>query len=215
MFSRQVVVVENEALLRDLIAQTLEANNFQVTTAANVADARRAFAATDPDAVVIDIELGPGPNGFEFAEYVHRTSPDVGILFLTNVPDPRFVGRDRKSVPDKSAYLRKSQLVNSSELLQALEAVLLDRASVKFRHDLDSTRPLAKLSSKQLGVLALISQGLSNAQIAEMRGTTVRAVEGMVSRIFEALGISTSADGNARVEAARTFLKATGNLSHE
>jgi hypothetical protein len=35
----------------------------------------------------------------------------------------------------------------------------------------------------------------------------------MVSRVFEALKISTSADGNARVEAARTFLKATGNIA--
>ncbi|MFM7030293.1 MAG: response regulator transcription factor [Micrococcales bacterium] len=81
MYRRQVVVVENEALLRDLIAQTLENHNFQVTTAANVADARRAFSAMDPDAVVVDIELGPGPNGFDFADFVYRTAPDVGIVF--------------------------------------------------------------------------------------------------------------------------------------
>ena len=99
--------------------------------------------------------------------------------------------------------------------MQALDAVLLDRASVKYRHDLDSTRPLAALSNKQLGVLSLVSQGLSNSQIAELRGTTVRAVEGMVSRVFEALEISTGTEGNARVEAARAFLKATGNISGE
>ena len=103
MYRRQVVVVENESLLRDLVAQTLEAHNFLVTTAANVADARRAFAATDPDAVIVDIELGPGPNGFDFADFVYRTAPDVGIVFLTNIPDPRFVGRDRKSVPENAA----------------------------------------------------------------------------------------------------------------
>ncbi|MEN9989899.1 MAG: hypothetical protein RL508_878 [Actinomycetota bacterium] len=213
MYHRHIVVVENESLLRDLIAQTLEAKDFRVATAANVADAKRACASTDPDAVVVDIELGPGPNGFDFAEYLQRTSPDVGIVFLTNVPDPRFVGKDRKAVPNNAAYLRKSQLVNTAELVDALDAVLRDRASVKYRHDLDSTRPLASLSKKQLGVLSLVSQGLSNSQIAELRGTTIRAVEGMVSRVFEALNISTSADGNARVEAARTFLKATGNIA--
>mgnify|MGYP000384947329 FL=1 len=215
MYRRHVVVVENESLLRDLIAQSLEAHNFQVTTAANVADAKRACSSVDPDAVVVDIELGPGPNGFDFAEYLQRNAADVGIVFLTNIPDPRFVGKDRKTVPSNAAYLRKSQLVNSTELVDALDAVFRDRASVKYRHDLDSTRPLASLSKKQLGVLSLVSQGLSNSQIAEMRGTTIRAVEGMVSRVFEALAISTSADGNARVEAARTFLKATGNISGE
>jgi DNA-binding NarL/FixJ family response regulator len=205
--------VENESLLRDLIAQTLEGHDFSVATAANVADAKRAVASTDPDAVVVDIELGPGPNGFDFAEFMQRTSPDVGIVFLTNIPDPRFVGKEKKVVPSTAAYLRKSQLVNSNELIDALDAVLRDRASVKYRHDLDSTRPLATLSKKQLGVLALVAQGMSNSQIADLRGTTVRAVEGMVSRVFEALSISTSADGNARVEAARTFLKATGNIA--
>jgi len=213
MYRRHVVVVENESLLRDLIGQTLEARDFSVATAANVADAKRVFAATDPDAVVVDIELGPGPNGFDFADHVQRTAPDVGLVFLTNIPDPRFVGRDRKAVPQNSAYLRKSQLVNTTELVDALEAVLRDRASVKYRHDLDSTRPLASLSKKQLGVLSLVSQGMSNSQIAELRGTTVRAVEGMVSRVFEALNISSAGDGNARVEAARTFLRATGNIA--
>lgn len=213
MFTRHVVVVENESLLRDLLAQNLEAHGFAVSTAANVADAKRIFDAVDPDAIVVDIELGPGPNGFDFAEFVNRTAPDVGVVFLTNIPDPRFVGRDRKDVAANSAYLRKSQLVNTQDLIDALEAVLKDRVSVKYRHDLDSTRPLAKLSRKQLGVLALVAQGLSNSQIAELRGTTVRAVEGMVSRVFEALDINPSADGNARVEAARTFLKATGSIA--
>ncbi|MFM5905156.1 MAG: response regulator transcription factor [Micrococcales bacterium] len=213
MYKRHVVVVENEALLRDLIAQTLEGAGFQVTTAANVSDAKRAVGAVDPDAVVVDIELGPGPNGFDFAEFLTRTAPEIGIVFLTNVPDPRFVGRERKDVPQNSAYLRKSQLVNTTELIDALEAVLKDRVSVKFRHDLDSTRPFAKLSKKQLGVLALVARGMSNTQIAEIRGTTVRAVEGMVSRVFEALEINPAADGNARVEAARMFLRATGNIS--
>ena len=43
MFNRHVVVVEDEALLRDLIAKTLESSGFEVTTAANAADAARAF----------------------------------------------------------------------------------------------------------------------------------------------------------------------------
>ena len=87
MYSRHVVVVEDEALLRDLIAKTLESNGFEVTTAANAADAARAFKAHDPDAVVLDVELGPGPTGFDFAESLHKTAPDVGIVFLTNLPN--------------------------------------------------------------------------------------------------------------------------------
>ena len=207
---RSVVVVENESLLRDLIARSLEASGFMVTTAANAADAKRAFLAVDPDACVVDIELGPGPSGFDFADYLARESPDVGVVFLTNLPDARFADRDPKSIRQNSAYLRKSQLVDSTELVGALDAVLKEKNVSNYRHDQDLDRPLSSLSRRQISVLRLVAQGMSNSQIAETRGTTVRAVEGMISRILAALEINPTAEGNARVEAAKSFLTATG-----
>lgn len=213
--SRHIVVVEDESLLRDLIAQSLEQEGFIVSTAANAADAKRACLAADPDAVVVDIELGPGPNGFDFAMALSQTSPDVGIVFLTNLPDSRFVNVDPKTLPKRVAYLRKSQLVDSSELITALDAVLRDRVDSRLRHDLDQNRPMADLSKKQVSVLQLLAVGYSNAQIANKRGTTVRAVEAIVSRIFQALEIDVQAEGNARVEAARMFLQASGKAIAE
>lgn len=203
-------MVENESLLRDLIARSLEAAGFNVSTAANAADAKRAVKAADPDACVVDIELGPGPNGFDFAEYLYRESPDVGVVFLTNLPDPRFANREEKTVRANQAYLRKSQLVDSRELVEAVNAVLKEDHVASFRHDQSESRPLANLSRRQIAVLKLVSGGFSNAQIAEARGTTVRAVEGMVSRIFHALGIDAQGAGNARVEATKMYLAAAG-----
>ena len=210
---RTIVVVENESLLRDLIARSLEAAGFDVSTAANAADAKRAVKATDPDVCVVDIELGPGPNGFDFAEYLSRESQDVGVVFLTNLPDPRFANRDSKSITQNQAYLRKSQLVDSKELIEAVNAVLKEQDVDKFRHDQNQTRPLAELSKRQISVLKLVAEGQSNSQIAEERGTTVRAVEGMVSRIFIALGVDAQGVGNARVEATRMYLSAAGAVT--
>jgi DNA-binding NarL/FixJ family response regulator len=112
-------------------------------------------------------------------------------------------------VPKNAAYLRKSNLVDTSELVAALNAVLKSEGSAGFRHDLDSQRPLAKLSGKQLEVLKLISDGLSNQQIADARQTSVRAVEGMVSRIFDALNINVQDEGNSRVDAVKKYFLAT------
>ena len=70
-------------------------------------------------------------------------------------------------------------------------------------------RPLGNLSRKQIGVLKMVSEGMTNSQIAEYRGTTIRAVEGIISRIFDGLGINPTAEGNARVEASRRYLQAT------
>jgi DNA-binding NarL/FixJ family response regulator len=210
---RTIVVVENESLLRDLIARSLETAGFDVSTAANAADAKRAVKAADPDVCVVDIELGPGPNGFDFAEYLSREAQDVGVVFLTNLPDPRFANRDSKSITQNQAYLRKSQLVDSKELIEAVNAVLKEENVDRFRHDQNLTRPLAELSRRQISVLKMVAEGYSNNQIAEERGTTVRAVEGMVSRIFQALGVDAQGVGNARVEATRMYLSAAGAVT--
>ena len=213
--SRTLVVVENESLLRDLIARSLEAVGFDVTTAANASDAKRACKAVDPDACIVDIELGPGPDGFDFAEYLSREAPDVGVVFLTNLPDPRFAQKDSKAVKQSQAYLRKSQLVDSKELVDAVNAVLKEEDVSSFRHDQSAGRPLADLSKRQLTVLQLMSGGLSNSQIAEARGTTVRAVEGMISRIFQALDIDAQGSGNARIAASKAYLSAVGAVASD
>lgn len=210
MYRRQVVVVEDDAFMRSLVASSLEAKNFQVTVAANVAEAKRLCNAIDPDAVVIDIQLGDGPNGFEFADYLGMRAPHIAIVFLTNLPDPRFAGRDRRSMPANAAYVCKTRLSGVDELVGALESVLREQVSVRYRHDLQSGRPLAALSKKQLSVLSQVAKGLTNAQIASARGSSVRAVEGMIGRVFEALALKASPDSNARVEATKMFLEAIG-----
>ena len=206
---RHVLVVENEPLMRDLLARSVESAGFVVTTAANAADAKRAMKSVDPDAMVVDIELGPGPNGFELVASLEKQTPAIGIVYLTNLPDPRFGSKDNKAVKSNQAYLRKTAIQTGAELVSAIEAVLMDEVTNDYRHDLASNRPLAQLSRRQIETLALVSEGKTNIQIAELRGTTVRAVEGMLSRIFELMGIDQKSS-NPRVEATRRYLKSKG-----
>ena len=201
--TRHVLLVEDKPLLRDLIAKSIEAHGFLVTTAANATDAKRAVKTVDPDAMVVDIELGPGPTGLDLAEVIAKQRPDIGIVFLTNLPDPRF-GGDGKAVTKNQAYIRKGAIESTGELLEALEAVLRDRVTKEYRHDLASNRPLSNLSQRQISTLKLVAEGKTNQQIADLRGTSTRAVESMLSRIFEALGIDPKSS-NPRVEAASKF----------
>ena len=68
MYKRMVTVVEDNDLMRSLLATVLESAGFQVSTAANASDARRVIASVDPDAVVLDIDLGDGPNGLDVSD---------------------------------------------------------------------------------------------------------------------------------------------------
>lgn len=201
---RHVLIVENEPLMRDLLARAVEAAGFVVTTAANAADAKRAMKSVDPDALVVDIELGPGPNGFELVASLTPTTPSVGIVYLTNLPDPRFGRSSKALVKPNQAYLRKGAIQNGQELVSAIESVLRDSVTQEYRHDLASNRPFSALSRRQVETLQLLSEGKTNAQIAQLRGTTIRAVEGMLTRIFELLGIDAKS-GNPRVEAASKY----------
>lgn len=210
---RSVLVVEDDALLRELLAVALERHGFSVDTAASASDAKRSFSRGDHDALVLDINLGPGPNGFDLAEVLRQQAPHVAIVFLTNVPDPRFVGRAPEDVPKGVAYLRKSSLGDVDALIVALDSALRGSGIDGLRQDRDPDRPLASLTRKQIAVLSLVAAGKSNAQIAEERGVSVKAIEDTISRAAQSLGIDTQDEGNIRVAAARRFLAATGGAN--
>jgi DNA-binding NarL/FixJ family response regulator len=206
MYKRNVVVVEDDDLLRSLLADSLERAGFNVNTAANAADARRAIHTADPDAVVLDIDLGQGPNGFDIAETLRRDSKDVGIVFLTSIPDSRFVGKEYKDIPKNEAYINKSLISESKIIVDALEAVLRDSDLKEFRHHEILNRPFGNLSNTQVEIIKLLSEGKTNQQIADVRKRSLGSTESMIARTLEALDIPTDIDINGRVAAVRKYI---------
>ncbi len=207
--SRSVLVVEDDSFLRELIALALENHGFIVETAATAADAKRVFSRGDHDSVVLDISLGTGPNGFDVADAFRAHAPHVAIVFLTNLPDSRFAGRDPKNFPKGATYLRKSGLDDITTLIAALDSALRGQGSEAFREDQNPERPLRHLTQKQVDVLNLAAQGLSNSQIAAQRGVSIKAIEDTLARAAQSLSIDTAHEGNVRVAAVRRFLAVT------
>ena len=211
-FDRKVLVVEDESLLRALIMTALESDGFVVRGAANAAEARSIADDFDPDVALLDIELGNGPSGIDLSMVLRKTNPEIALVFLTHIPEPRVVGVDNKAIPRNAAYLVKDRVAEPGMVKSAIEAALRDRVGREFRDD-KKTHQLSEVSRSQLEVLKLVALGRSNTEIAESRGTTVRAVENLVKRALEAAGIN-SGEGNTRVVAAREFIKVAG-LPHD
>jgi DNA-binding NarL/FixJ family response regulator len=67
---------------------------------------------------------------------------------------------------------------------------------------------LARLTARELDVLALIAQGRSNTAIARAFFITTRGVERHVNNIFRKLDLTSSEDISRRVMAALIFLDA-------
>lgn len=210
MDRRRLVVVEDDPMTRGLIAQVLEVAGFAVATASNGSDARRAVEMTDPDGVLLDVDLGLGPTGFDVADALLLEFPHLAVIFLTHLPDSRFAGRAPASLPKGAAYLHKEQLADPKRIAEAVDSVLRGTSKHAFRDDLRPDRPLAKLSQTQISVLRMVALGLSNQQIAERRGTTVRAVADVITRALEIAGVDPELVGSARVAAAREYMVAAG-----
>lgn len=208
-FARKVLIVEDEPLLRSLIAAKLEQAGFQVEAVGSAVEARKVVKTFDPDVALLDIELGDGPTGVDLALILRRQLPAIALVFLTHIPEPRVVGIDNRKIPKNAAYLDKERIADSSVVLAAIEAALRDKVRADFRDD-KKEHPLAAVSRSQLAVLQMVALGMSNSEIASERATTVRAVENLVKRAFIAAGIDLEAGGNPRVTAAREYIKVAG-----
>lgn len=207
--TRSVLVVEDDALFRELVAVALEGQGFEVDTAATAADAKRVFVHGEHDALLIDVNLGPGASGIDLARVLRELEPHVAVVFLTHLPDPRFAGDSLDGRLRGAAFLNKGGMQDVEELVAVIDAALRGMPHPRNRQDLDPDRPLAGLSRKQIEVMGLLAQGLTNAQIAETRGVSVKAVEVTITRAAAACGIDAETEGNVRVALARRYLTAT------
>ena len=78
-------VIEDERMIRELLVDVLEDAGHRVEIATNGDDAigildRR---AREFDAVITDIRLGSGPDGWAVARHARKLAPDLPIIYLT------------------------------------------------------------------------------------------------------------------------------------
>lgn len=196
-------------MTRGLLKESLEAAGFRVTALASAREAIREFDRVDPDALVVDIDLGDRPDGVDLAVLLRAQAPYLGVVFLTNYPSIDKVEGGFQPPPGAS-FLNKGTLDDSADLVAAIEASLDDAAEpITVNAELEDHQ-LGELSGQQMAVLRLIAEGCSNAEIAERRGITVRSAERLVSRTFTALGIDDDVRVNPRVAATRIYVRTFG-----
>ncbi|MFO1539735.1 MAG: response regulator [Chloroflexota bacterium] len=209
-FERRLLIVEDQALLRDLLASAFTQRGFSVAAAGSAADAARIARSFDPDGVLLDIDLGDGPDGVEVAHALLRRFPYLAVAFLTDAVDPRVAHAAPLPNGATVAYLGKTGLTDLDRLFDAMEAALTDASGARYRDDARGDRSFAGLTDPQLQVLALAAGGCSNLVIAEIRGTTERSVERILAAAYLALGIDPGPRTNQRVAAVTRFLAAGG-----
>lgn len=85
--THRILVVDDDAAIRDVVAEVLEDEGYQVEKAASGAEALVAIETQKPDLVVLDMRM-PVMNGWEFAEELAgRRDNAVPILVMTAAVD--------------------------------------------------------------------------------------------------------------------------------
>ena len=115
---KRILVVEDEAAIRDIIVINLKRAGFTVAEAANGEAALEACREREFDAVLLDIAL-PGIDGFAVCRELRAQSDTVGIIFLTaRTQEDDKVGGLKMGADD---YVTKP--FSPSELVARVEAV--------------------------------------------------------------------------------------------
>lgn len=205
--TRRVLLVEDDPFSRGLVAEALRNAGLDVTVAGDARSAASLFDEVDPDALIVDVNLGPGADGIELANAMRSRAPYLAVLVLTRFPSPAIAGMTHR-IPPHAAFLSKDAAEDPRMIVAALESALAD--DVPAVTGVSPYSPLARLTPAQLAVLRMVAEGWTNAEIAAKRGSTVRAIEKLTHRTIVSLGIPEDARRNARVEAVRYYVAAFG-----
>ncbi len=80
--SYRILVVDDEAYVRDMLNRVLRRGEHQVQLVATAEDALRSLSTETFDVVITDVVM-PGMGGFELLRRVKAMRPDVKVLVLT------------------------------------------------------------------------------------------------------------------------------------
>jgi len=80
-----VLIIDDEPLIATMVEVTFEDAGFQVWTAVNAVEADKLIADLGPrlSALITDIRLGDGPNGWAIAVDVRTSLPLLPVVYMT------------------------------------------------------------------------------------------------------------------------------------
>ncbi len=193
-----VLIVDDHAVVRQGIRAFLATQpDIQVVgEAASGEEALRLVEQLVPDVVLMDLVM-PGMDGVEATRRIRRVSPRTQVIVLTSYHDDDHIFPAIRA--GALSYLLKD--VGPDDLADAVrraargEAILHPRVAARVIQELhgaarEDASPFAELTERELEVLRLIAEGLSNAEIAERLVISEKTVKSHVSNILSKLHLA-------------------------
>ncbi len=192
----KVFLVDDHEVVRrglaDLLASDPELE--VIGDAGSVSEAMVRIPTLKPDVAVLDVRL-PDGNGIELCRDLLSELPDLRCLMLTSFTSDEAMLE--AILAGASGYVVKD--IRGMELAQAIKDVgagksLLDNRAAaalmaKLRGAAEQNDPLSGLTERERTLLGLLSEGLTNRQIAARMFLAEKTVKNYVSRLLAKLGM--------------------------
>jgi DNA-binding NarL/FixJ family response regulator len=212
----RVVLADDQALLRESLAEALAARGIDVVgQAQDVAGLLALVERERPDLAIIDIRMPPSHTveGLEAASTIRATWPAVALLLLSHHVETSIAVDLLRDDPRSIGYLLKDRVTRIDILIDALHrlvagGVVIDPEIIarllgrRRAHD-----PLDELTGREREVLGAMAEGRSNRGIAEQLGIEDKTVEYHVTQILGKLGIESVGADHRRVLAVILWLR--------
>jgi len=194
--------VDDDALIRDGLKMLIEMeDDFEVIgTAANGQEAFEMCQLNSPDLVLMDIRM-PVMDGVQGTQLIKRHFQNMKVVLLTTFKDDEYIKEAVKSGAE--GYILKNQSSDSiieslravgkgntvfeKEVAQALSGLLKEDKKPVSTIGVNKRVSTIGLNPRELEVLALVADGYSNKEIAELLFLSEGTVRNYVTTLLEKL----------------------------
>jgi two-component system, NarL family, response regulator NreC len=197
MADLRILLADDHAMLRDGVRMVLEAQpGFRVVgTADNGRDAVRLAHELQPDIAVLDVAM-PEINGLEATKEIRELSPDTEIVILSMHEGQEYLREALRA--GASGYVLKRAA--AKELVGAIQAIrrgesYLDPALTRTlisdyvrQVERDDEAP-DSLTDRELEVLKLVAEGMTNRQIALQLNISIKTVQTHRANLMDKLNL--------------------------
>lgn len=192
----RVLVVDDHSLFRDGIVSLLDAAGFTVVGQAGDGNAAvQESIRLRPELVLLDIHM-PEMNGLDALKRIKSILPETRVVILTVSEDEAFLADAIKSGAD--GYLLKH--LSAPEFIQMLEGLKRGEAAITRKTaaylmkqiaqpDSRQDKPVAQLTEREIEILRLLAEGLSNKSISERLSLSENTIKYHLKNILQKLNV--------------------------
>lgn len=192
----RILLIDDHFVVRSGLSASLSLeSDIEIVAEIDSGDkALSAFKAHLPDLVLMDLQL-PGISGIEATQQILSSYPDARILIFSTFARDEEIHRALRA--GALGYLQKS--ASRPDLLKALRTVASGQQSlppdIASRLQIRLSRP--DITPRELEILALVTRGNANKEIAATLGIAEDTVKQHVSRILQKLNVNDRAQATA------------------